>query len=729
MQASDDSTAYLVIREGSKWTDVFRLQEGESVTLGRAPTNRIVLKDERCSRNHAEVFPASGKWVLRDLESRNGTTLNGGRVTSDHTLAPGDIIRVGSVCMAFVDDLTQAFPDSQNVLRASQPITGSTDLGADGAGRLTPLGAALETIRAQGKLDDDGSDDGSHDSASVFELEPSDPTQITHRRRQSKYLAPGSEHDPPTSDTGFDPSGSQPKVGRAAAMLCRLAFEMAKAVDVPSLAKMALDGLFEGTAADGGAILVRTDAPIDDPKADPLREVATRSDSAHHYQHVSRFLYSTVLREGQGVLARNIMDDSQLGARDSSGDILASSVLCAPIRHDPRMGERGPLGLVHLYSTDSGKALDPEDLEFTLAVADTLAVALRNLARRDALAENLDKVRDENNQLRERLGVQSEIIGSSEALYRVSQEVARAAPSRATVLIRGESGVGKELVARAVHFSSPRNKGPFVCLNCAALSESLLESELFGHEKGAFTGATDRKIGKFEAASGGTLMLDEIGEMSPSIQAKFLRVLEGAPFERVGGSKAIKVDVRVIAATNRDLEQSVAEGAFRRDLYFRLHVLEIVVPPLRKRAEDIPALAQHFLDRYNAETGRRITGYSTRAMEAMLTYRWPGNVREMKNVVERAVVLCRGDVIEVDDLVLSTLKTSGDTEAGQPVGRAGVYEPISLAEVERRHILATLKSTSWNKSRSAKLLEIERSTLDRKIRHYKLAQERPASSA
>jgi Nif-specific regulatory protein len=725
MQASADSTAYLVIREGSKWTDVFRLQDGESVTIGRAPTNRVVVKDERCSRNHAEVFPSGGKWVLRDLESRNGSTVNGGRVTADHVLAPGDVIRVGSCCMAFVDDLTQAFPDSQHLLRSSQPITGSTDLGVDAAGNLTPLGAAIEALRAQERAADDSSDD----AASVFELEPSDPTTITHRRRQSRYLAPGPPNDAPPGDTSSDGTGSQPKVGRAAAMLCRLAFEMAKATDVSSLATMALDGLFEGTAADGGAILVRTDTPIDDPKGEPLREVASRTDTEHHYQHVSRFLSSTVLREGQGVLARNIMDDSQLGARDSSGDILATSVLCAPIRPDPRTSDQGLLGMVHLYSTDSGRPLDPDDLEFTLAVADTLAVALRNLARRDALVENLDKVRDENLQLRERLGVQSEIIGSSDAILRVTQEIARAAPSRATVLIRGESGVGKELVARAVHFSSPRNKGPFVCLNCAALSESLLESELFGHEKGAFTGATDRKIGKFEAASGGTLMLDEIGEMSPSIQAKFLRVLEGAPFERVGGSKAIKVDVRVIAATNRDLEQSVAEGAFRRDLYFRLHVLEIIVPPLRKRPQDIPALAQHFLERYNAETGRRIVSYTARAMDAMLTYRWPGNVREMKNVIERAVVLCRGDEIDADDLVLSTLKTSGDTEAGQPPGRAGAYEPVTLAEVERRHILATLKATSWNKSRSAKMLGIERSTLDRKIRHYKLVQERPASSA
>jgi Nif-specific regulatory protein len=308
---------------------------------------------------------------------------------------------------------------------------------------------------------------------------------------------------------------------------------------------------------------------------------------------------------------------------------------------------------------------------------------------------------------------------------RVTQQIARAAPSRATVLIRGESGVGKELVARAVHFSSPRKKGPFVCLNAAALSETLLESELFGHEKGAFTGATERKIGTFEQAHKGTLMLDEIGEMSPTIQAKFLRVLEGHPFERVGGSEQIKVDVRVIAATNRDLEKDVAEGKFRRDLYFRLHVLEIVVPGLRKRPEDIPQLAAHFLRKFNEETGRKLKGYTPRAMEELLRYRWPGNVREMKNVIERAVVLARGEYVDHDDLVLSRLNTAGDTEVGLEVNEPrGGYQPASLADVERAHILRTLAATSWNKSKTAVILGIERSTLDRKIRRYGLEADR-----
>jgi Nif-specific regulatory protein len=244
----------------------------------------------------------------------------------------------------------------------------------------------------------------------------------------------------------------------------------------------------------------------------------------------------------------------------------------------------------------------------------------------------------------------------------------------------------------------------------------LLESELFGHERGAFTGATDRKIGKFEAADKGTLMLDEIGEMSPTIQAKFLRVLEGHPFERVGGSRAIKVDVRTIAATNRDLEKAVSEGTFRRDLYFRLRVVEITVPPLRKRPEDVVDLSEHFLNSYMVESGRRILGFTTEAREQLQQYRWPGNVRELKNVVERAVVLARSDYVDVDDLNLSNLATAGDSSV-IPVS-PGFYEPLTLAEVERRHILSTLRQTSWNKSRAARVLGIERSTLDRKIRRY-----------
>jgi Nif-specific regulatory protein len=672
--------AYLVIREGSKWSDVFRLVPGQSVTIGRAPTNQIVLKDERCSRNHVEVFMSSGQWTLRDLDSRNGTMVGSEVVRVDYQLKPGDIIRIGHTQLVFVYKLSDAFTSSGD---------------SSSALRRLPSDSPQAPIEA------------AEDEANV--LAAGEPTTITHRRGKTKLLA---------ADVGEDEESGVSKTGRAAAKLCRLAFELAQSPDVNTMADLALAGLAEGTQTDAGALLLLPASVQGPPRGEDLELIAAHSATQHQYHRVSNFLASTVMREGEAVLARNVFDDSTLGTRDSQGEILATSVICAPVRRGNQV-----FGLIHLYSTDRSIVPDPDDLEFTLAVADTVAVAVENIRHRQELAENLTRVRTENVELRERLGIRSEIIGRSTAIRGVTEEISRAAAANSTVLIRGESGVGKELVARGVHDNSPRHDNVFVCLNCAALSADLLASELFGHERGAFTGATERKIGKFEAAHKGTLMLDEIGEMGPGLQAKFLRVLEGHPFERVGGSKPVKVDVRVIAATNRDLERDVAEGHFRRDLYFRLRVLEIVVPALRKRQEDIPLLADFFLQKFNTETGRKIKGFTAEAKEQLLKYLWPGNVRELKNVVERAVVLCRGQEIGADDLLLTKLATAGDTEApGLGLER---FLPVSLDDVERRHIFNTLNHTGWNKSKTSAILGIERSTLDRKIRRYQLDEGPP----
>ncbi len=677
--------AYLVIREGAKWTDVFRLVPGHSVTVGRAPTNQIVLKDERCSRAHAEFFMTNGRWTIRDLDSRNGTAVGENLLKGDWLLKPGDIIRIGRSQLVFVHNLSEAFSDSSTSLR--QPDVsheeGTIDIGARGVA----------------------------DDESEYE-----PTTITHRRGQTRFL----ESAPLEIEAEQEQATPIDTIGRAAAKLCRLAFELGKAPSIENVAMLALDGLFETTQVDAGAVLLLPRDFQGEGTAADLEIVASHTTSERRYHRVAGFLASTVMREGEAVLARNVLGDSALGSRDSKGIIHTTSVICAPIRQADRI-----LGLIHLYSTNEALAPEPEDLEFTLAVADTVAVAINNVLRREELAENLTQVRDENVRLREQLGVQSEIVGSSRVVRQITEEIARAAASKATLLIRGESGVGKELVARAVHYSSQRSKNSFVCLNCAALSEDLLASELFGHERGAFTGATDRKIGKFEAANLGTLMLDEIGEMSPNIQAKFLRVLEGHPFERVGGSKPITVDVRVIAATNRDLEKEVAAGRFRHDLFFRLRVLEIIVAPLRRRPEDILELAQHFLEKFRLETGRKIEGFSPGAIQQISSYRWPGNVRELKNVVERAVVLCSSSQIEPGDLLLSNLATTGDTTEVKPAEI--VYRPCSLSDMERRHILETLYHAGWNKSRSATILGIERSTLDRKIRRYGLDKYRTDS--
>ncbi len=659
--------AYLVIRDDTKWSDVFRLVPGRKVTIGRAPNNAIVIKDEKCSRFHAELFNADGRWTVRDLDSRNGTIVGTEPIDEDKRLDTGDVIRIGKTQLAYVNDLSSAYNESSaSPAGASEPVPEAV--------HETPFDTTVSTI--------------------------------THRRGQTRFLDPA-DHESVGSEIV-----SVPKVGQAATKLCRLALELASQPDAVSVANIALNAVFEEANVDGGAVLLN--AP---PIGSDLAIVAVRTDRMPKYQRVSSFLADTVLRDGEAFIARNVQGDSTVSERDSQGAIYATSVICAPIKQDDQT-----VGLIHLYSTDPDKVPDPDDLEFTLAVAVNVAMVLKNLGKQEALVEDLSVTKNEIDQLRRRLGVESEIVGRSAQMEKVHQEISRAAPTNATVLIRGESGVGKELVARAVHFSSPRQKGPFVCLNCAALTETLLESELFGHEKGAFTGATDRKIGKFEAADKGTLMLDEIGEMSQAIQAKFLRVLEGHPFERVGGSKPIKVDVRVIAATNRDLEKAVTKNEFRRDLYFRLRVVEILVPPLRRRPDDVVELSEYFVRRFNGEMGRKIRGFATDALQLMREYRWPGNVRELRNVIENAMVLAQGDFIQAHDLKLTNLSTASESNV-LGTQRFG-YQPASLAEVERQHIQATLNATQWNKSRAASILGIERSTLDRKIRRYEIIDKR-----
>jgi Nif-specific regulatory protein len=386
--------------------------------------------------------------------------------------------------------------------------------------------------------------------------------------------------------------------------------------------------------------------------------------------------------------------------------------ISAPVRSAGR-----PVGVLHV-EVDAGRhEATPDDLEFVMAVCDALGLAIENLVAREALSSRLARSADENEQLRRRLGEESRMVGASPSLKNILGQIERVAATKATVLIRGESGVGKELVARAIHDASGRRDAPFVCMNCAALTETLLESELFGHEKGAFTGATERKAGKFEAAHKGTLFLDEIGEMSPAIQAKFLRVLEGHPFERVGGSARVQVDVRVVAATNRDLEDAVTAGEFRRDLYFRLKVVEILVPPLRKRPEDVETLATHFFQRFAPEAGRRLLGFTPEALAAMRAYHWPGNIRDLRNCIERAVVLSQDEWIDANDLALSQLASPGDTGVA-PAGRPAPFTPTSLDEMERKHVLATLEAVGGNKTKAATILGIERSTLDRKMARW-----------
>jgi Nif-specific regulatory protein len=674
------SAAYLIVRDGDKWKDVFRLNPGQVMTVGRAPTNRIVVRSEQCSRNHCEIFQAGPMWILRDLGSRNGTTIDGHRIAGDWELEEGQTIQLGACEITFTHGLADNAPTAEESDAEIESPTQTQD--------------AIPAVKG---------------------AKSSEP-EIVSRKKRTRYSPMSTaEH------AGHD------RFSQDLAQLWKLAVEMGAAKDEKQLAEVVIDGLLTAIGADIGAVLMLPKPMSGGARPSQLRVVAYKSQGEHSYQNLSKALSRMVLEDREAVLAKNVADDSKLSDRDSLDEIEAKSVICAPIRNGDAVH-----GLIHLYSTLSDESLEPEHLEFTLAVADQMALAFENVREKQSLAEGLARAQNENESLRNQLGIDTELVGNSPEMQQLKQQIGRIAPTDATVLIRGESGVGKELVARAIHFGSDRRNGPFVCLNCAALSETLLESELFGHEKGSFTGATGRKLGKFEQAHRGSLFLDEVGEMSMAIQAKFLRVLEGHPFERVGGSSPINVDVRVIAATNRDLEHAIQEKLFRKDLYFRLFVVEVSPPPLREHRSDVPVLANYFLHRFAKKTGRPVRGFTEDAMDILYQFDWPGNVRELQNCVERAVVLSTGDLVSAPEIKLSGLRASA-TPAAVPIKSQTSSEPMasspsslaetaklekSLDELEQEHILATLEKTNWNKSQTAAILGIERSTLDRKLKRY-----------
>jgi DNA-binding NtrC family response regulator len=345
------------------------------------------------------------------------------------------------------------------------------------------------------------------------------------------------------------------------------------------------------------------------------------------------------------------------------------------------------------------KPFDPEELSLMMQkIVSQQSLVKENAVLRQALKREY-QFRD--------------LFSKSAAMQRVFELARTAARSNSTILVLGESGSGKEVLARAIHAESPRAEGPFVAVSCAALTESLLESELFGHEKGSFTGAVSRRKGKFEAAHGGTLFLDEVGDIGPKLQLDLLRVLEERRFHRIGGNDPIDVDVRIVAATNRDLRKAVQEGKFREDLFYRLNVIPILIPPLRDRREDVPLLVESFVERLSVEMKRRIEGVSTDAMTALMAHDWPGNVRELRNVLERGAVVATGAVIQLQDLGLPA--------KGNAPPRPGTL--ASLEEVERRHVSAVLAHTGGNVSQSARILGIDRVTLYNKMRKWGLRRD------
>lgn len=667
-QPTSNEPAYLVLCTESGWRDVYRLVPSQCLTIGRDSTNRIVVQDDRCSRRHAEVFFATDGWVVRDLGSSNGTLVNKNEITGQTTLEEGYTILIGSAELIFTHDITQ---------------------------NLDAHPTSLESDTRVKSLDIDQTNTDL--SSDMTTNEP----EILERRHRSRYLE---------KDAG------DAAVTKEFASLYRLGSTLLAAGSIRELAQTAIDGLMEVLTADLGAVLLLSEPTAEDANVDELRLAAFRAPDDMPYHRVSDRLSRVALTGGDGTLALNVSGDSSAGTFQTLEKMNAESVICAPIRDGKSI-----YGLIHLYSLTPDHALDADALEFTLAVAEHMSGILAKLAEQEYLAEGLARAKGEAKHLRQMLAVESDLIGKSESMRVMKDQIARFAAKESTALIRGESGVGKELVARAIHFNSQRREQPFVCLNCAALTETLLESELFGHEKGAFTGATDRKPGKFEQANGGTIFLDEVGEMSPQIQAKFLRVLEGHSFERVGGHTTVSVDVRVVAATNRDLEQAVRENEFRKDLFFRLNILDIEVPPLRDRRDDVEGLVDHFLQLTARQHGSKPKVVQPDALEVLVQYDWPGNVRELRNTVERAVAIANGDEVTRDDIRFSHLEDGTPSPVLEDV-----YKPLSLKEIERRHIEATLNFTRWVKRETARILGIERSTLDRKLKSYGL--EKPQDS-
>ena len=340
------------------------------------------------------------------------------------------------------------------------------------------------------------------------------------------------------------------------------------------------------------------------------------------------------------------------------------------------------------------------------------------------------RLQDENRSLKRAVEARYQMVGESPSLRGIWDSIKRAAPTNATVLLLGESGAGKELVARSIHRNSLRSRERFVQVNCAAIPEELIESELFGHEKGSFTGATEKQIGKFEQADRGTIFLDEVGDMSAKTQAKVLRVLQEGEVERLGSARTIKVDVRVIAATNKDLEAEIERGTFREDLYFRLSVIPIKVPPLRERREDIPALVRHFADLFGRENNRRPQRFTPAALEFMQKARWKGNVRELRNTVERLLIMTPGDVIDVDDLrdvVRPDVKPAAASVEAGAGGPPNHLSPNTLREfkesAERRFLVEKLRENAWNISKTAEVIGTPRSNLYKKLEQYAITQE------
>jgi Nif-specific regulatory protein len=608
---------------------VIAMSEGP-VLIGRQTGANLRIRNAAVSRRHALIEKDGDKYIIADLDSRNGTFVNDLPVKRCE-LHHGDRVQIGESQFFFLIDDTEDPSQTSEIRFDEAPLLGSQ------AVRMTYSDAVFAMAR---------------DLSALLKIS----TTINAIR------------------------------------------------DLDKLEKALLDLLFEVVPARRGAILLTSNHA---DTGDEFSSVITldRVDGVGQTVNVSRTIVRRVLNDGAAILI-NEADNSAELKTESLIAARSRSVLCVPlIMHDRK------LGVIYLDSDEPQARFDENHLQMATAVAAIAAVAIHN-------ARNFEDLENENARLMVDADIEHNMVGESPLLQRVYQLISKVAPTDSTVLIFGESGTGKELAARAIHRNSKRGDKPFIAANCAAFAETLLESELFGHEKGAFTGALLQKKGRLELADGGTIFLDEIGDLSPSLQTKLLRVLQEREFERVGGTRTIKVNIRLLAATNRDLEDLIKTGGFRQDLYFRLNVVKLTMPPLRERRDDIPLLANYFARKYAQKCNRRVMGISSEARKRLMTYDWPGNVRELENAIERAVVLGTTEQILADDLPEAVVEANATVSSEE----ASSYHE-QVVQTKKRMITDAMKQTNGNYTAAAKLLNLHPNYLHRLIRNLNMKDE------
>ena len=628
----------LLALSGPLKESIIPLPKGD-VTIGRDASNGIAVIDPSVSRKHCLVSWHEGRYQVRDLESRNGTVVNGA-VVQEHWLRHGDHVSTGDSSFLFLlEDEDTPEP----------------------AGRV--------------EFDD-----------SVFTSE----TKIIHPR-DVVYLQPERLSRELTAS---------PQVARNLNALLKISRIVHAIRDLDELRGQLLELIFEVVPANRGAILLA------DREGQQFNSVFARMRSAGQpaLVKVSRTVASQVLEQGIAILASDVASSNQLNKVESLVASQVLSLLCVPLTLFKRV-----IGCIYLDADSLDQRLREEHLELVAAIAGISAVALEN-------ARRLQWLEEENERLTVEITQERSLVGEGTRMKEVYQFLKRVAPTDSTVLIEGESGTGKELAARALHRNSPRANKPFVAINCAAIPETLLESDLFGHERGAFTGAGSQKKGRLEIADGGVVFLDEIGELAPALQVKLLRVLQEREFERVGGTDSIKIDIRLIAATNRKLEQAVREGAFRQDLYYRLAVLKITMPTLRDRRDDIPMLVRHFVQKHAKRCKVKPRPISREALSCLVNYDWPGNVRELENAIERALVLGSSDMILPEDLPESLLERTPPPEMTE-----AKYH-VAIKELKKQLILDAVEQTQGSYAEAARLLGVHPNYLHRLIRNLELKE-------